>query len=65
MTTTQIRDMDGQRSLTIDHQGSSTYLDGGGVCMEFDTGLFIAAIQRAFEAKNACGSCVASLALTS
>ncbi|UOE45976.1 hypothetical protein [Agromyces larvae] len=43
-----VREIDGQRSVEIDPQGASVYLVGRGFALEFDRGVFINAVCRAF-----------------
>lgn len=64
--TTMLKDLEGQRSMTIDTRESTVFLDFGmgSPCYEFDKAILLRALRQAFGLQATCGVCKVALALT-
>ena len=54
---TTVRDLDGQRSLTIDAREKTVFIDADGFCYEIDRGMLLHALRKEFATALACLAC--------
>lgn len=54
---TTIRDLEGQRTLTIDAREGTVFIDADGFCYEIDRGILLHALRKEFATALACIGC--------
>lgn len=58
---TKVRDLAGQRSMTIDARENTVFIDADDYCYEIDKGMLVKALRKELGAELACLECTTEM----